>query len=298
MVYITGDDGIVRKYACNTCIKASGSTRCQHTDRALVEIKRKGRPISQCNSCRQLRRTKQLHIKCICADKNTDPLVDNTPTPPADDTSQPATPSSVITTTSIATTSTITSTITSSSSSSTISTPTSSAYGNNTTAPTTSKPESSSSSSLLRCVNCDRSPCFCISSKPESESYAASNSTNTSPTSAGPNTPDDIIEQHRIPPPVSSLILPPIRLPMPSSSTRTPLHTRKLGIPIHDPHDDIDSDTPIYKSEENNAPDRGAVLGSLSDTRHEDLMEELYGPFQLPPPKKRQRKVNELNSAR
>ena len=79
---------------------------------------------------------------------------------------------------------------------------------------------------------------------------------------------------------------------MPSSSTRTPLHPRKLGIPIHDPHDDIDSDTPIYKSEENNAPDRGAVLGSLSDTRHEDLMEELYGPFQLPPPKKRQRRVH------
>lgn len=129
---------------------------------------------------------------------------------------------------------------------------------------------------------------MCLSTKPESESHATSNSTNTSPTSAGPNTPEDIIEQHRIPPPLSSLILPPIRLPMSSSSSRT---SKKLVIPIHDPHDDIDSDTPIYKSEENNAPDRGAVLGSLSDTRHEDLMKELYAPF-LPPPKKRQRRVN------
>lgn len=153
------------------------------------------------------------------------------------------------------------------------------------------------SSSLLRCESCDRSPCLCLSTKPDSESYPISNSTDTSPTSAGPHTPEDIIEQHRIPPPLSSLILPPIRLPMSSSSSSSspssasPFHPRKLAIPIHDPHDDIDSDTPIYKSEENNAPDRGAVLGSLSDTRHEDLMKELYGPFQ-PPPKKRQRRVN------
>ncbi|KAJ8652206.1 hypothetical protein O0I10_012167 [Lichtheimia ornata] len=325
MVFITGDDGIARKYACKTCIKGHRSTRCQHTDRELVEIKRKGRPISQCESCRQLRKTKQLHIKCICTDKATSdpPVANNTPTPPADDTfSQPATPSSTITTTSITTTSTITTTTTistttitaspssySASPTSIIPSPSSSCLynGTSTTTPNITKSESSS---VLLCKSCDRSPCLCLSTKPEPESYPTSNSTDTSPTSeAGPHTPEDIIEQHRIPPPLSSLILPPIRLPMSSSSSpsspssassslRSSFHPRKLAIPIHDPHDDIDSDTPIYKSEENNAPDRGAVLGSLSDTRHEDLMKELYGPFQ-PPPKKRQRRVNgETNSAR
>lgn len=89
-MYITGDDGVTRKFACQTCIKVhcypshlftSGelivdwdnkghrSTKCTHSDRKLVEIKRKGRPVTQCAECRHLRKTKQMHVKCICNPK-------------------------------------------------------------------------------------------------------------------------------------------------------------------------------------------------------------------------------------
>ncbi|KAI9315874.1 hypothetical protein BX666DRAFT_1878486 [Dichotomocladium elegans] len=54
MVYIVGENGGHR------------STRCDHKHRVLVEIKRKGRPLSQCDNCRALRKTKRVHIKCKC----------------------------------------------------------------------------------------------------------------------------------------------------------------------------------------------------------------------------------------
>ncbi|KAJ3790995.1 hypothetical protein GGU10DRAFT_257449, partial [Lentinula aff. detonsa] len=49
-----------------TCIKGHRSSACKHTDRALYEIKKKGRPVTQCEHCRELRKTKQVHVKCIC----------------------------------------------------------------------------------------------------------------------------------------------------------------------------------------------------------------------------------------
>ncbi|THU99133.1 hypothetical protein K435DRAFT_575237, partial [Dendrothele bispora CBS 962.96] len=49
-----------------TCIKGHRSSSCQHTDRPLYEIKKKGRPVTQCEHCRELRKTKQVHVKCIC----------------------------------------------------------------------------------------------------------------------------------------------------------------------------------------------------------------------------------------
>ncbi|KAI9255839.1 copper fist DNA binding domain-containing protein, partial [Helicostylum pulchrum] len=55
-----------KKYACIKCIKGHRSTKCNHANRELFEIKKKGRPVSQCESCRQLRKTKQIHIKCMC----------------------------------------------------------------------------------------------------------------------------------------------------------------------------------------------------------------------------------------
>ncbi|KAJ3734850.1 copper fist DNA binding domain-containing protein [Lentinula guzmanii] len=55
-----------KKYACETCIKGHRSSACKHTDRALYEIKKKGRPVTQCEHCRELRKTKQVHVKCIC----------------------------------------------------------------------------------------------------------------------------------------------------------------------------------------------------------------------------------------
>ncbi|KIK56166.1 hypothetical protein GYMLUDRAFT_174618, partial [Collybiopsis luxurians FD-317 M1] len=49
-----------------TCIKGHRSSGCKHTDRPLYEIKKKGRPVTQCEHCRELRKTKQVHVKCIC----------------------------------------------------------------------------------------------------------------------------------------------------------------------------------------------------------------------------------------
>ena len=52
-----------------TCIKGHRSSSCKHTDRPLFEIKKKGRPITQCEHCRQLRKERQVHVKCICEAK-------------------------------------------------------------------------------------------------------------------------------------------------------------------------------------------------------------------------------------
>jgi len=56
-----------QKFACESCIKGHRSSSCQHTDRPLFEIKKKGRPVSQCERCRELRKTKRMHNKCTCA---------------------------------------------------------------------------------------------------------------------------------------------------------------------------------------------------------------------------------------
>ncbi|CAI2169910.1 13201_t:CDS:2 [Funneliformis geosporum] len=64
MVFI---DGV--KYACATCIKGHRSTACQHSDRPLFVIKRKGRPITQCSHCRELRKTQKVHVKCNCVER-------------------------------------------------------------------------------------------------------------------------------------------------------------------------------------------------------------------------------------
>ncbi|EJD52024.1 copper-fist-domain-containing protein, partial [Auricularia subglabra TFB-10046 SS5] len=58
-----------KKYACATCIKGHRSSSCAHTDRPLIEVKKKGRPVTQCEHCRDLRKTKQVHIKCVCVSR-------------------------------------------------------------------------------------------------------------------------------------------------------------------------------------------------------------------------------------
>ncbi|KAI8138388.1 copper fist DNA binding domain-containing protein [Fennellomyces sp. T-0311] len=59
-------DGI--KLACATCIKGHRASQCGHKDRPLIEIKKKGRPATQCKRCRELRTVRQLHVKCDCND--------------------------------------------------------------------------------------------------------------------------------------------------------------------------------------------------------------------------------------
>lgn len=55
-----------QKFACETCIKGHRSSTCNHADRPLLPIKRKGRPTTQCDHCRELRRTRRVHVKCVC----------------------------------------------------------------------------------------------------------------------------------------------------------------------------------------------------------------------------------------
>lgn len=62
-----------KKFSCATCIKGHRSSSCTHTERPLYEIKRKGRPVTQCEHCRNLRKTKQLHVRCECASKGPQP---------------------------------------------------------------------------------------------------------------------------------------------------------------------------------------------------------------------------------
>lgn len=57
------------KYACDRCIRGHRVTTCSHMDQPLTMIKPKGRPTSQCQHCRELRRNKQLHIQCACGKK-------------------------------------------------------------------------------------------------------------------------------------------------------------------------------------------------------------------------------------
>lgn len=61
MVYI---DGV--KYACERCIRGHRVTTCKHTDQPLTVIKPKGRPATQCAHCREQRKMKSLHARCIC----------------------------------------------------------------------------------------------------------------------------------------------------------------------------------------------------------------------------------------
>ncbi|KIY71892.1 copper-fist-domain-containing protein [Cylindrobasidium torrendii FP15055 ss-10] len=55
-----------KKFACESCIKGHRSSSCSHNDRPLFEIKKKGRPISQCEKCRELRQSRRVHSKCNC----------------------------------------------------------------------------------------------------------------------------------------------------------------------------------------------------------------------------------------
>ncbi|KIM32850.1 hypothetical protein M408DRAFT_33319, partial [Serendipita vermifera MAFF 305830] len=54
------------RFSSQSCIKGHRSSACNHTDRPLFEIRKKGRPATQCDDCRDLRRTRRLHVKCAC----------------------------------------------------------------------------------------------------------------------------------------------------------------------------------------------------------------------------------------
>lgn len=61
MVYING-----QKFACVSCINGHRSSSCNHGDRPLHEIKKKGRPSTHCSHCKDLRKAKHVQARCIC----------------------------------------------------------------------------------------------------------------------------------------------------------------------------------------------------------------------------------------
>ncbi|UNI13710.1 transcriptional activator haa1 [Purpureocillium takamizusanense] len=63
-------------YACEACIRGHRTARCQHNDRPLQLIKKKGRPVSQCNHCRSMRQSRSAHVKCECAKRAREGRVD------------------------------------------------------------------------------------------------------------------------------------------------------------------------------------------------------------------------------
>lgn len=60
-------DGI--KYACESCIRGHRATKCTHSDRKLVPVKKQGRPSTTCHHCKSLREEKNINPSgsCKCA---------------------------------------------------------------------------------------------------------------------------------------------------------------------------------------------------------------------------------------
>ncbi|GAA5891558.1 hypothetical protein JCM8208_007323 [Rhodotorula glutinis] len=55
-------DGV--KFACEPCIRGHRQATCAHTDRPLREIARRGRPVTACAACREMRKTNNAHRTC------------------------------------------------------------------------------------------------------------------------------------------------------------------------------------------------------------------------------------------
>lgn len=55
-------------FSCERCIKGHRTWRCSHLDRSLLEVRGKGRPSTQCSTCRSKRSTSSHHGGCRCGD--------------------------------------------------------------------------------------------------------------------------------------------------------------------------------------------------------------------------------------
>ncbi|KAF4981540.1 hypothetical protein FZEAL_2674 [Fusarium zealandicum] len=58
------------KFACEICIRGHRVAQCQHNDRPLQQVSKKGRPVSQCSHCRSLRKSRSLHTNCKCGSRS------------------------------------------------------------------------------------------------------------------------------------------------------------------------------------------------------------------------------------
>ncbi|GAA6060848.1 hypothetical protein JCM10212_005266 [Sporobolomyces blumeae] len=52
------------KFSCTPCIKGHRQANCNHQDRELFEVKRRGRPITACDDCRAIRKENNSHKTC------------------------------------------------------------------------------------------------------------------------------------------------------------------------------------------------------------------------------------------
>lgn len=59
------------KWACEACVRGHRVSNCQHYDRPLQHINKKGRPVTQCQHCRSQRKNRSAHVKCDCGEKTT-----------------------------------------------------------------------------------------------------------------------------------------------------------------------------------------------------------------------------------
>lgn len=62
----------VLKLACATCIQGHRASSCKHQDGSkgpLLVVKRRGRPLSQCQECRERRLLTGRHTRCDCKNK-------------------------------------------------------------------------------------------------------------------------------------------------------------------------------------------------------------------------------------
>ncbi|KAI5787807.1 hypothetical protein FPQ18DRAFT_262946 [Pyronema domesticum] len=55
--------------ACEACIRGHRVSGCNHHDRKLLPIAKKGRPVSQCNHCRAARKSRASHVRCDCGER-------------------------------------------------------------------------------------------------------------------------------------------------------------------------------------------------------------------------------------
>ncbi|KAK5123610.1 hypothetical protein LTR85_002648 [Meristemomyces frigidus] len=56
------------KWACQSCLKGHRVSGCNHTDRELTLVPKKGRPITQCQHCRLERKKRSAHVSCECGE--------------------------------------------------------------------------------------------------------------------------------------------------------------------------------------------------------------------------------------
>ena len=56
-------------FACLKCITGHRPWSCQHLNRPVTEVKPKGRPSSQCTTCKSKRQGSGSHHKCKCGEK-------------------------------------------------------------------------------------------------------------------------------------------------------------------------------------------------------------------------------------